>query len=87
MLTDLKVLSLACKYVFYRPEHNAKERPHWGEFWRFGNVKMKNTNKAQRADEKDGVICLVIIFTPRVMASKMPKMDHFLYFLLLKAKD
>ena len=24
MLTGLKVLSLACKFVFYRPEHNAK---------------------------------------------------------------
>ena len=24
MLTDLKVPSLACKYVFYRPEHNTK---------------------------------------------------------------
>ena len=26
MLTGFKVLSLICKYVFYRPEHNAK----WG---------------------------------------------------------
>ena len=24
MLTDLKVSSFTCKYVFYRPEHNAK---------------------------------------------------------------
>ena len=24
MLTGLKVLSLTCKRVFYRPEHNAK---------------------------------------------------------------
>ena len=28
MLTDLKVLSLACKCVFYRPEHNAKAESH-----------------------------------------------------------
>ena len=27
MLTDLKVPSLACKWVFYRPEHNVKEDP------------------------------------------------------------
>ena len=26
MLTGLKVSSLACKCVFYRPEHNGKER-------------------------------------------------------------
>ena len=27
MLAGLKVSSLASKYVFYRPEHNAKEDP------------------------------------------------------------
>ena len=27
MLKDLKVPSLACKCVFYRPEHDAKEDP------------------------------------------------------------
>ena len=28
MVSGLKVLSLACKYVFYRPEHDAK-RIEW----------------------------------------------------------
>ena len=32
MLTGLKVSSLACKCVFYRPEHNDKEEPHGIEF-------------------------------------------------------
>ena len=32
MLTGLKVSSLACKYIFYRPEHNAKGGPHGTEF-------------------------------------------------------
>ena len=32
MLTGMKLLSLACKYVFYRPEHNAKEKNHGTEF-------------------------------------------------------
>ena len=27
MLTDLKVPSLACKCVFYRPEHNVNKDP------------------------------------------------------------
>lgn len=27
MLTNLKVSSFACKYVFYRQEHNANENP------------------------------------------------------------
>ena len=32
MLADLKMSSLACKYIFYRPEHNAKGGPHATEF-------------------------------------------------------
>ena len=32
MLTALKVSSLACKYVFYRPEQNAEGGPHGNEF-------------------------------------------------------
>ena len=32
MLTGLKVSSLACKCVFYKPEHNAKAGPHGIEF-------------------------------------------------------
>ena len=32
------------------------------------------------------VICLFIMFTPRVMVMTMSKMAHFLYFLLMKTK-
>ena len=32
MLTGLIVSSLVCKYVFNRPEHDAKEGPHRTEF-------------------------------------------------------
>ena len=39
-------------------------------------------DRAQRVDEKNGVICLVM-FTPRVIVIKMSKMAHFLYFLLI----
>ena len=35
MLKGLIVSSLACKYEFYRPEHNAKMRPHGIEFRRY----------------------------------------------------
>ena len=54
MLIGLKVSSMACKYIFYRPEHNAKGGPHGTEFWRSWNAKMKYTNeyRAQRVDEK-----------------------------------
>ena len=44
-------------------------------------------DSAQRVDEKNGAICLVIIFTPGVMVIKMSKMAHFLYFLQMTAKN
>ena len=44
------------------------------------------TDIAQRVDGKNVVICLVIMFTPRVMVIKWSKMVHFLYFLLMPAK-
>ena len=45
------------------------------------------TDTTQRVDKKNGVICLVMMLTPRVMVIKMPKMAHFLYFLLRRAKN
>ena len=44
-------------------------------------------NRAQKEDEKNRVTCLFIMFTSRVMVIKMSKMPHFLYFLLLTAKN
>ena len=43
-------------------------------------------DKIQRVDEKNGVICLVVMFTLRVMVIKMSKMAHLFYFLLITAK-
>ena len=45
------------------------------------------TDRAQRLDEKNGIICLVIMFTPGVMVTRMSKMAQFLCFLLMKAKN
>ena len=44
-----------------------------------------STDRAQRVDEKNQVIRLVI-FTPRVMVIRMSKMAHFMYLLLDTAK-
>ena len=40
-----------------------------------------------RIDGKNGAICVVIMFTPRVKVIKMLKMSHFLSFLLMAAKN
>ena len=45
------------------------------------------TDRVQRVDEKNVIICLVIMFTYGVMVIKMSKMGHFLYFLLMIAKN
>ena len=79
MLTGLKVLSLASKFVFYRPEHNAKGRPHGIEFWRSWNANI-STDRAHNVDEKNGTICLVIMFTLKVMFIKMSKKWLILVF-------
>ena len=44
-----------------------------------------STNRALSVDEKNGVICLVMV-TPRGMVIKMSKMAHFMYFSLNTAK-
>ena len=44
------------------------------------------TDRAQQVNGKNGIICLVIIFAPRVMVIIMLKMAQFLYFLLMPAK-
>ena len=43
-----KVSLLACKCLFYRPEHNAKGEPHSLEMEKW-NIP---TDRAQRVDEK-----------------------------------
>ena len=45
------------------------------------------TDRAERVDGQNGFICLVIMFTLRVMVIKMSKMAHFLYFQLIPAKN
>ena len=43
------------------------------------------TDKTRKVDEKMGH--LLSCYTPRVMVIKMSKMFHFLYFLLMRAKN
>ena len=45
------------------------------------------TDRVQRTDEENGVICLIIMFTLQIMAIKTSKMAHFLHFLLMTAKN
>ena len=59
--------SLTCKCVFYRPEHNAKVDAMEPNFEGFEMQKRNiSTDGVQKVDEKNRVICLVILLTPRV---------------------
>ena len=44
-----------------------------------------SADRAQTVNEKNGVICLVTMFTPRVTVIKMSR-GSFLHFLLMPAK-
>ena len=63
MLTGLKVPYLAYNYVFYRPEHNARGTQ---EIW----VLIKPWNTKRFIPMYRNHICLVIMFTPRVLVSQ-----------------
>ena len=57
----------------------------------FEGLEMQKWNipkdRAQRVDEKKKVICLVNMFSRRVIVIRMSKMAHFLSFLLMTAKN
>ena len=69
------------KCVFYRPEHRANGRPLKLNFEGFGMHRWnKTTYRAQRVDEKNVFICLVIMFTSRVMVITCQIMIVFCIF-------
>ena len=45
------------------------------------------TDRADRVDEKNGVICLIITLILGVIFIKMSQMAHVLYFSLITAKN
>ena len=60
----------------------------WIEFERFWNKKRNiPTNRTHTLYEKNEAISPVIMFTPGVAVIKLSKMAHFLYFLLMTAKN
>ena len=63
MSTGLKVSSLSPKYVFYRPEHNTQEGYHGIGILKVFKCINIPTERAQNVDQKNGVSCLVMIFS------------------------
>ena len=81
MLTGLKVSSLTCKCVLYGLEQMKKEDSMELSFEGLETQKWNiPAGRAQRLDEKNGVICLVILFTPRAIIIKMTQIGLFFVF-------
>ena len=89
MSTGLKVSSLACKCVNFTDQNIIQRgKDHMELNSKCLEMQKWNipTDRVQRVDGKNRVICLVIMFPPWVMVIKMSKMAHFLYLLLMPAK-
>ena len=69
--------------------HNAMQKEDLMEL-NFEGLEMQKwnmrTDRAQRVDEKNGVIYLVAMFAPRVKVIKISHIAHFLYFLVMTGK-
>ena len=85
---------LACEYVLhvnmYFTDQNIMQRGDSTKL-NFEGLEMQKRNvpmdRAQRADENNGFICLVVMVISRVMIIKMSRMAKFLYFLLVTSKN
>ena len=47
----------------------------------------KYTNRARKGDDKNGVICLIIMFTAGFMVIKISEMGHFCIFCWQQQKS
>ena len=82
MLKCLKGVKVYMCILPSRAEHNA-EGDFVGLEMQKWNIPMGRT---QRVNEKNGLICLVV-FSPVFIVIKMSEMAHFLYCLLMTAKN
>ena len=74
----------------YFTNHNVMQKGDPMEL-NFESLEMQKwnipTDRSQKVDEKNGVIYLVAMFATRVAVIKISHITHFLYFLVMTAKD
>ena len=76
------------KCACYKPDHRANCGSLKLNFEGLGMQRWNEpTDKAKRVDEKNVFICLVIMFTSRVMVIKISSNGSFLYFLVTTATN
>ena len=69
---------LPSKFRYFADQNGPKGDHMKTNFDAFSNTKMKVRKRAQKVDEKNGVIGLISFFTSCVIVLKLPKIVHFL---------
>ena len=76
------------KFRYFADQNGRKEDPMKMNFGNFQIQKwISQTVRAQKVDEKNGVICLISFFLSWVMVLKLPKIVHFWKFVLTSARN
>ena len=76
------------KFRYFAAQNGPKGRPHKINFDNFQKEKwVSKTVSTQKADEKNGVICLIFMSPFWVMILKLSKIVSFLQFLLISATN
>ena len=73
------------KLRYFADLNGPKEGPHENEFWLFSYSEMNITNRVEKVDEKNEVICLVFTFPSWVMILKSNSIKAtyvYIYILL-----
>ena len=64
----------------FTDQNGSKREPHENQFRLFSNTKINVTNRAEKVDEKNVVICQASMFPSWVMVLRLSKKVHFLQF-------
>ena len=72
--------SFCPKLRYFTDQKGPKRGPHQNEFWLFSNTKVNVKNREEKVDEKNGIVCLVLMFPSWVMVLKLSKKVHFMQF-------
>ena len=70
--------SFCPKLSYFTYQNGPKGGPHQNEFWLFPNTKMNVTDRVEKVDETNGIICVVSMFPSCVMVCKLSKKWYFL---------
>ena len=72
---------------YFTDQNGPMGEPHENEFWAFSNSEVNITNRLEKVDEKNGVICLVYMLRSWFMVLKLSIKCIFCNFVLTSARN